>query len=58
MYVQIEAWRNCELKSSYPYVFLDGIYLKQNWGRTIENVAILIALGVNEDGNREVIGAC
>ena len=39
-------------------MFLDGIYLKKNWGGTIENVAILVALGVNEDGNREVIGAC
>jgi len=58
VYVQIEAWRNRELKSTYPYVFLDGIYLKKNWGGTIENVAILVALGVNEDGNREVIGAC
>ena len=58
VYVQIEAWRNRELKSAYPYVFLDGIYLKKNWGGTIENVAILVALGVNEDGNREVIGAC
>ena len=58
VYVQIEAWRNRELKVAYPYVFLDGIYLKKNWGGTIENVAILVALGVNEDGNREVIGAC
>ena len=40
LYVQIEAWRNRELKSTYPYVFLDGIYLKKNWGGTIENVAI------------------
>ncbi|NLA53898.1 MAG: IS256 family transposase [Clostridiales bacterium] len=58
VYIQIEAWRNRELKTSYPYVFLDGIYLKKNWGGTIENVAILVAMGVNEDGNREVIGSC
>ena len=44
VYVQIEVWRNRELKSTYPYVFLDGIYLKKNWGGTIENVAILVAL--------------
>ncbi len=58
VYIQIEAWRNRELKTSYPYVFLDGIYLKNNWGGTVENVAILVAMGVNEDGNREVIGSC
>ena len=40
-----------------PRAYLDGIYLKKNWGGTIENVAILIALGVNSEGNREIIGA-
>lgn len=58
VYVQIEEWRNRPLKSEYPYVHLDGIYLKRNWGGSIENVAVLVALGVNEEGNREIIGAC
>ena len=57
VYVQIEEWRNRKLLDEYPYVYLDGIYLKKNWGGTIENVAILIALGVNSEGNREIIGA-
>jgi putative transposase len=38
-------------------VYVDGIYLKRNWGGEYENVAILIAMAVNEDGYREVIGA-
>lgn len=58
VYVQIEEWRNRALQVEYPYVHLDGIYLKRNWGGSIENVAVLVALGVNEDGNREIIGAC
>lgn len=58
VYVQIEEWRNRPLQCSYPYVHMDGIYLKRNWGGSIENVAVLVALGVNEDGNREIIGAC
>ena len=41
----------------YPYVYLDGIYLKKNRGGTIENIAVLVALGVNEARNREIIGA-
>lgn len=45
------------MKGKYPYVYVDGIYLKRNWGGEYENVAILIALAVNEDGYREVIGA-
>lgn len=57
VYNQIEQWRNRELVDEYPYVYLDGIYLKKNWGGTIESVAILVALGVNSEGNREIIGA-
>ena len=39
----------------YPYVYVDGIYLRRNWGREYENVAILVAIAVNEDGYREVL---
>ncbi len=34
----------------YPYVYVDGIYLRRNWGGEYENVAILVAIAVNEDG--------
>ena len=57
VYVHIDAWRMRPLKGRYPYVYLDGIYLKRNWGGEYENVAVLVALGVNEEGYREVIGA-
>lgn len=56
-YVNIENWRTRALTGRYPYVYVDGIYLKRNWGGTYENVAILVAIGVNEEGNREVLGA-
>ena len=57
VYAQIEEWRNRPLVAEYPYVYMDGIYLKKNWGGVIESIAILVAIGVNGDGNREVIGA-
>ena len=41
----------------YPYVYVDGINLRRNWGGEYENVAILVAIAVNQDGFREVIGA-
>jgi transposase-like protein len=41
----------------YPYVYVDGIYLRRNWGGEYENVAVLVAIAVNEDGYREVLGA-
>lgn len=56
VYAEIDKWRNRELVAEYPYVYVDGIYLKKNWGGTIENIAILVALGVNNEGNREIIG--
>ena len=36
---------------------MDGIYLRRNWGGEFEKVAILVAIAVNEDGYREVLGA-
>lgn len=57
VYVHIDAWRQRRLSGSYPYVYLDGIYLKRNWGGEYENVAILLAIGVDSDGYREVLGA-
>ena len=57
VYEQIEVCRNRPLSGAYPYVYLDGIYLKRNWGGEYENVAILIAMAVNQRGEREVIGA-
>ena len=57
-YVHIEDWRNRSLQGGrYPYVYVDGIYLRRNWGGEFENIAILVAIAVNEDGYREVLGA-
>ena len=56
-YVHIEEWRGRRLSGKYPYVYVDGIYLKRNWGGEFENVSILVAVGVDEEGYREVIGA-
>ena len=38
-------------------MYVDGIYLRRNWGGEYENVAFLVAIAVNEDGYREVLGA-
>ena len=57
-YVHIEDWRNRPLQSGkYPYVYVDGIYLRRNWGGEYENASVLVAIAVNEDGYREVLGA-
>lgn len=53
----VEEWRSRPLTCGYPYVFIDGIHLKRSWGGSFENVAIMVAIGVNDDGFREIIGA-
>ena len=57
-YVHIEDWRNRPLQGGkYPYVYVDGIYLRRSWGGECENVSVLVAIAFNEDGYREVLGA-
>ena len=56
IYEQIEKWRNRKLKGNYPYVYLDGIWLKRSWGGEVKNVSVLVAVGVSADGFREILG--
>lgn len=56
-YKHIEEWRQRPLTGKYPYVYVDGIYLKRCWGGEIQNVSVLVAIGVNKDGFREILGA-
>lgn len=53
---QIETWRHRAIEGSHAYVYLDGIWLKRSWGGEVKNVSILVAIGVNLDGHREVLG--
>lgn len=36
-------------------VFLDGLSLKRSWGGEVRNVSLLMAIGVNNEGFREVL---
>jgi putative transposase len=56
IYAQIEAWRNRPIEGRHAYVHLDGIWLKRSWGGEVKNVAVLVAIGVREDGYREILG--
>ena len=57
IYEKIDAWRTRPLTQPYPYVYLDGIWLKRSWGGEVRNVSILVAIAVAADGFREVVGA-
>lgn len=56
VYARIEAWRNEPLEGSYPYVYLDGIVLKRTWAGEVRNVSVLVAIGVDAQGYRKVLG--
>ncbi len=56
IYEQIETWRNRPIAGRHAYVYLDGIWLKRSWGGEVKNVAVLVAIGVREDGYREILG--
>src|SRR6478735_8604534 len=58
IYVKIEAWRNRPIEGEHPYVYLDGIVLKRTWAGEVRNVSLLVAIGVNESGYREILGIC
>ena len=56
VYKHIEAWRNRPIEGESPYVYLDGIVLKRSWAGEVRNVSVLVAIGVGEDGFRQVLG--
>lgn len=53
----VEARRNRPLERAHPHVYVDGIHLKRSRGGSCENVAAMVAIGVDDDGYREAIGA-
>jgi transposase-like protein len=58
IYEQIDEWRNRPIEGQHAYVYMDGIWLKRSWGGQVENVAVLVAIGVNQNGYREILGVC
>jgi transposase-like protein len=53
---QQKGWRERSLKEKeYPYLYLDATYLKVRWGARVTSMALLAAVGVDEEGFREVL---
>ena len=53
---EVEAFRRRKLDRSYPYLWLDAVYLKVRDGKHVVSKATLVAYGVSEFGEREIIG--
>jgi transposase-like protein len=56
IYERIEQWRNRPIEGSFPYVYLDGIVLKRTWAEQVRNISVLVAIGVDAEGYRQVLG--
>jgi len=52
----VQAFRERPLEGAYPYVWLDAVYLKVRQNHRIVSLAVVVAIGVRESGEREVLG--
>ena len=56
VYGRIDQWLKAPIEDKFVYVFLDGIWLKRCWAGEVKNVSVLVAIGVDKDGYRQVLG--
>jgi putative transposase len=53
---RVNTFLNRPLEGDWPYLWLDATYVKVRQAGRIVSVAVIIAVGVNGDGRREVLG--
>lgn len=53
---KVQAFLERPIEGDWPYIWIDATYLKVRRGGRIVSVAVIIAVGVNADGRREVLG--
>jgi transposase-like protein len=53
---EVERFRNRRLEGEYPYLWLDATFVKVRDGGRVVSQAVVIAIGVNGEGQREVLG--
>jgi len=53
---RVKAFLDRPLEGDWPYVWLDATYVKVRRNHRIVSVAAIVAIGVNADGRREVLG--
>ena len=57
VYGRIDKWLDAPIEGEFVYVYLDGIWLKRCWAGEVKNISVLVAVGVDQDGYRHVLGA-
>jgi putative transposase len=54
--VPVEAFRTRQLHQEYPFLFVDAIYFKQREHGHARSKAFMVALGINQEGYKEIVG--
>lgn len=53
---RVQAFLSRPIEGEWPYLWLDATYVKARRDHHIVSVAVIVAVGVNTDGRREVLG--
>lgn len=53
---EVKAWQNRQLDAVYPIMYLDALQYKVRDGAQVRNKAIYVAIGINMEGLKEVLG--
>jgi putative transposase len=53
---RVKVFLNRPIEGDWPYLWVDATYIKVRQAGRIVSVAVIIAVGVNSDGRREVLG--
>ncbi len=53
---EVRAWQNRALEPIYPIVYLDALYVRMRDNGHVQNRAVYVAIGVNLEGHKEVLG--
>lgn len=53
---EVKTWQNRPLDNMYPVIFLDALVVKMRHDGRVENRAVYVAIGINEEGQKEVLG--
>lgn len=53
---EVKAWQSRPLSSVYPILYFDAIFVKSRQEGPVKNKAVYLALGVNLEGEKELLG--
>jgi len=53
---EVRGWQNRPLESMYPVLYLDALMVKMRHEGRVENRAVYVAIGVDEEGQKDVLG--